>query len=350
MYALIPASAIAAALARAHAQDSKGGGEPPPPPPTQGSSSNPGISLVFNMGADLGDKVDGQRTADFREIEFGFASDVDPHLKAQAFISVAKENGETVVDVEEAFGQYSNFGHGLSAKFGKIKGAIGRTNRNHEDQLEYLHFPFAIQDILGDEGLRAVGGSISYLFPTKQFHELTFEMVDADDGPLFKSSDADTMVSIAHYRTFFDFGQDLSAQLGATYANGPNMQNRASLYGFDYVMKWHPGRVGRSAMLESEAYWSDPGSPGSDKKFGAFAALTYEFMPRWFATFKADYGEIPETTNVHRQFSGVLTYKLTEFEHWRIQWDHVTSNFDSAKNYLSLQFQFLIGKHPAHKY
>lgn len=342
--------ACAIALARTGAQDKKGGSEPEPPlPPQAPVSSNPGISLVFNLGGDLMDAKE-ERRFDFREIEFGFDSDVDPHLKAQAFVSVGKENGETVVDVEEAFGRYGNFGHGLSAKFGKIAAAIGRIQRNHTDQLEFLDYPFVIQDTLGEEGLRSVGGSLSYLLPSSRFNEFTAEALDANDGPLFHSVHTGDMVYVGHYRTFFDFGEDLSAQLGATYANGPNDDQRAQLYGFDYVMKWHPGSAGKSAVFETEAYWSNTGQSGDKTTLGWFASLAYQVAPRWFATLKGDYSEVPGTTDVRRGLSAGVTFRLTEFEHWRVEYQKVSSNFETDRSFLSLQFQFLIGKHPAHKY
>ncbi|MFN8140049.1 MAG: hypothetical protein U0R49_09655 [Fimbriimonadales bacterium] len=342
--------ACAIALAQSGAQDTKGSSEPKTEQPPQAPvSSNPGISLVFDFGGDLMDHQD-RRRYDFREIEFGFDSDVDPHLKAQAFVAVAKEDGETVVEVEEAFGRYGNLGRGLSAKFGKIAAAIGRVQRNHADQFDYLDYPFVTQDTLGDEGLRSVGGSISYLLPTSRFSEFTFEAVDANDGPLFHSANSGDMVLLGHYRTFFDFSEDLSAQLGATYANGPNDNERAQLYGLDYVMKWHPSSTGKSAVFETEAYWSNTGQPGDKTTFGWFASLAYQIVPRWFVTVKGDYSELPGTTDVRRGLSAGLTFKLTEFEHWRLEFQRVASNFATDKNFLSLQFQFLIGKHPAHKY
>jgi hypothetical protein len=314
---------------------------------------NPQMAIVGSFAAELRDHDGKKAGADFREIEFGFAGDVDPFLKVVAIASLSKdENGDSVFELEEGFGQYTRLGKGFTAKIGKIAAAIGRVQRNHTDQLDYLDFPLVIQDTLGEEGFRQPGGSISYLFPGDRFSELTVEALDpSKDAPLFNKSDVNAPAFVGHYRTFFDFSEDLSGQLGASFANGPSVgsDKRGDMYGLDYTMKWHPGQKGKSANFESEVYWSKPGG-FSKRTVGAFARFAYEFRPLWFVTVGADYSEIPGTTNLHRSVLSGLTFKLTEFEHWRLEFQHITGNFEPTKDLLTLEFQWLIVTHPAHKY
>lgn len=322
------------------------------PQPKNPAFFNPQMAIVGDFRGTLRDDSDEKRHFDFHEIELNFAADVDPYAKAFVVIALANEDGELVTDLEEASITYSKLGHGIQLKAGKFAGAIGRIQRNHTDQLEFNDFPFVTQDTLGEEGLKAGGMSFAYLLPGEQFSELTFEILDpSEDGPLFMGSSLSRPVYIGHYRTFFDFSEDLSAQFGATYANGPNGgSGSASLYGVDYTMKWNPTQKGKSAVFEAEAYWSNPDLKGTGTTFGAFGALTFEVMPRWFATLKADYSELPGTTDLRRGTAFGLTYKLTEFQHWRLEFQQITSNFESTRNILTLQFQWLIGTHPAHKY
>lgn len=310
------------------------------------------MSVVADFVGNLGEKEDPTvERFDFREIEFGFASDVDPFLRAEAYIALAKEDGETVVEVEEIFGKYTGLGHGLSAKVGKIAGAVGRVQRNHGDQLDYLEYPMVVQDVLGDEGLRRPGGSISYLFPSTQFRELTFEVLEPDtESPLFNRTDKDSPIFLGHFRTFFDFNEDLSAQLGFSGGTGPSLgDNTASLYGVDFTMKWRPGEKGKSANFEGEAIWSDAGG-SAERTFGAFARATYEVAPRFFVTAGYDYSELPGSSDIRGGVLAGLTFAPTEFQKWRIEWQRIHSNFESSRNVLNIQFQWLIGAHPAHKY
>jgi hypothetical protein len=75
-----------------------------------------------------------------------------------------------------------------------------------------------------------------------------------------------------------------------------------------------------------------------------------EVSPRWWITAGYDYSELPGTDDVRRACLAGLTYKLTEFHHWRLEWQRFTSTFEEDVNVLTLQFQWVIGAHPAHKY
>ncbi|MEQ1821611.1 MAG: hypothetical protein ABL949_03800 [Fimbriimonadaceae bacterium] len=323
--------------------------------PTQANknSFNPQISLITNFGAVLSDNnPSNDKSAGLREAELGIAADVDPFLKAEAYIAFATEDGKAIAEVEEAFGRYSNLGRGVSAKFGKIAAAIGRVQRNHADQLNYLEYPLIVSDFLGEEGLRAGGASFGYLFKGERFNELTIEALDASDAPLFAGAHSGVPVWVGHYRTFMDFGENASMQLGATYANGPSGGGgqRSQLWAADMVYKWTPGTSGKSLVIESEAYLGRPGFPGAKSAFGGFASATYQLKPNLFGYIKFDYSEVPGTSNKHKAYSLGLTLRPTEFHHWRVEFQHANGNFMPNRNALSLQFQMAIGAHPAHKY
>ncbi|MBL8060210.1 MAG: hypothetical protein JNK63_05795 [Chthonomonas sp.] len=331
--------------------------EEPPTPTVQAeaptrsrlSDFNPQISLVSDFRSRFANSQEGgEKLSELKELELGLAADVDPFLRAEAYIAFAREDGENIVEVEEAFATYSRLGRGLTAKFGKIAGAVGRVQRNHADQQNWLDYPYAIQDILGEEGLKAPGASLSYLLPGDRFHEFTLEALVPDESPIFMGSDNGKPVVIGHYRTFFDFSEDLSAQLGATYAQGPNESTRSTLYGLDYTMKFQPGS-GNAWTFEAEALWAKPGS-GAETAFGMFAAGTVQLSKTLFGTVKWDQSEIPGTDSWRRGWTVGLTLRPTEFHHWRLQFQDMQTNFGESRRTLDLQFQWMIGAHPAHKY
>ncbi|MER3466918.1 MAG: hypothetical protein C4340_07540, partial [Armatimonadota bacterium] len=159
---------------------------------------------------------------------------------------------------------------------------------------------------------------------------------------------------VSRYRTFFDFNSDLTALAGVTYVNGPTGGgSRSHVYGVDYTMKWQPGVRGRSAILEAEAYWARPGTGvATDRatRFSGFAALTYEVAPKWFLTGKYDHAELPDGSDTLRSYSLGMAYKLTEFQLIRGQAERVLSHVDAGRTLITVQFQWVIGAHPAHKY
>jgi hypothetical protein len=318
--------------------------------PSGGNAFNPKIGLVTDARAILHDRNKKDETATLKEAELSVAADVDPFLSAEAFIAFAHEDGQDVVAVEEAFGTYSNLGHGLAGRFGKFKGAVGRVNRLHTHALPYMDLPLVIQNTFGGEGLKGVGGEISYLFPSQRYLDLTLEAISPEDGPVFMKSRASNPVTVAHLRTFFDFSEDLSGQLGFTAANGPTEDNRANVLGIDYTMKWQPGMANRFWQFETEAYWADKVAIGADRTMGWYAGFTTQLTPKLFASARLDYSEIPNSTDIQRAYMVNLTLKPTEFHHWRLEFQHITSKLQKDRDLMALQFVWLIGSHPAHKY
>ena len=343
--------AISAALASAHAA---------PAPPAGGlghrlaqtqNAFNPDMSLVFNFGARLSDSmVPPVRRAAMREIEWGISADVDPYMRAEAYIAFASplDEDEGEVEVEEAFGSYTGLAQGTDVRVGKLAGALGRINRNHVDQLDFFDYPLLVTSVLGEEGLRAPGVSWAYLFPGDRFHEVTIEALVPEDGPLFTGSDTAKPLWIGHYRTFFDFTQDLSGQLGFSYGTGPMDGGTSNVYGADFVAKLRPGGTGRSVIFEAEAMWYE--AAGASQRNGHFASLAYELTKRLWAAARYDYVQLPDGSDTLRAVSGGLTLKMTEFQLARLEWQSIDSNAGAGRNQLLFQVQFLIGPHRAHKY
>ena len=284
-----------------------------------------------------------------REIEWGIAADVDPYMRAALYIAFAQplDEDEGEVEVEEAFGAYTGLASGHEIRVGKLAGALGRVNRNHLDQLDFFDYPFVVTQVFGEEGLRAPGVSWAYLFPGERFNELTIEALVPEDGPLFAGSDTGKPVLVGHYRTFFEFNQDSSAQLGLSFATGPMNGETSNVYGADFVAKFRPGGTGRDLILESEAYWYDA---GQDLRHGHFASLAYELTPRFWLGARYDKVQLADGSDTLQSFSTGVTMKLSEFQLVRLEWQSQDWRFADDRNQLMLQVQFLIGPHKAHKY
>jgi hypothetical protein len=315
-----------------------------------GNVYNPAIGLVADARAVFKDINKESETADFKEAELSLAAAVDPFLYAELFIAFANEDGETVSEVEEAFGTYTNLGRGLQGRFGKFKAAVGRINRLHTHALPYMDTPLVIQDTFGEEGLSGVGAEISYLFPTERYIDLTLEAIAPEDGPLFKGARTRNMVGVAHLRTFFDFTEDLSGQLGFSFANGPTAEKRASVLGVDYTMKWKPGMANRFWQWETEAYWADKVRAGADRTMGWFTSFTMQMTPKLFTGVRYDSSQVPDSAEEHKAWMVNLTLKPTEFHHWRLEFQHFDNKVEKDFDRLTLQFVWLIGAHPVHKY
>ncbi len=323
-------------------------------PRVQGQNAfNPDMSLVFNFGARLSDSMSPpNRRAAMREIEWGIAADVDPYLRAEAYIAFANplDEDEGEVEVEEAFGSYTGLAAGHDFRIGKLAGALGRVNRNHVDQLDFFDYPFIVTEVFGEEGLRAPGVSWAYLFPGDRFSEITVEALVPEDGPLFVGSDTGKPVWIGHYRTFFDFSRDWSGQLGFTYGTGPMDGGTTSIYGADFVAKLRPEGTANQMVFESEAYWYEAGAAGSDLQHGHFASLAYQLTQRLWLGARYDKVQLVDGSDTLRAYTTGLTMKLSEFQLVRLELQRQDWRFGSDRTQLMFQVQFLIGPHRAHKY
>jgi hypothetical protein len=207
-----------------------------------------------------------------------------------------------------------------------------------------------VTEVFGEEGLRAPGVSWAYLLPGDRFNELTVEALVPDDGPLFGGSDTGKPVILGHYRTFFDFSSDLSAQVGLSYATGPMEGGRSNVYGADFVAKFQPGGTGRNLVLESEAYWYESGAPGSTLRHGHFASVAYELADRLWLGARYDKVQLADGSDTLRAYTGGVTLKLTEFQLVRLEYQHQDWRNAGSRNQLVLQVQWAIGPHRAHKY
>ncbi len=322
-------------------------------PQTQ-NAFNPDIAFVFNFQSRVLDTmVPPMRRSAMKEIELGITADVDPYMRTEAYIAIGSsidgEEGE--VEAEEAFGIFTGFGSGLDVKVGKFAGAVGRIGRNHLDQLDFLTYPLVVTEVMGGEAFRAPGISFSYLFPGGHFNELTLEAIaPQEEGPLFGEFDAGSPALIGHYRTFFDFTKDFSGQLGASYMTAKQAGETGRVYGVDFVGKLRPEGTGRSLILESEAYWFEAATPGSSNRVGYFASAAYQLTPRLWLGFKYDNCELPDGSDTLRAYTAGLTYRFTDFNHFRAELQRLLSASGPDRTQLVLQFQWVIGPHKPHKY
>jgi hypothetical protein len=100
--------------------------------------------------------------AEIRGLELNIQSYLDPfsYMKATAHIS------DEGVDVEEVYFTRFSAVAGANLDVGRFRQQFGVVNRWHEDALDQVHYPLALQRIFGDEGLNQTGASLDWTLPT----------------------------------------------------------------------------------------------------------------------------------------------------------------------------------------
>ena len=328
---------------------------------------------------------------------------VDPYFSGEVHLVLKLDRlAETTLELEEAFLTTAALPGGLQVKAGQMFEAFGRQNPQHPHAWAFVDHTVVGSRFLGPDGLRSQGVEVSWLAPTPWFLLLTggvynanggteYSFVNEDAPPLYAnatprevSSPADLQY-VARLATNLDFGDTVSSTLGASYAHGPNSTGPGAdtdLFGADLYLRWKPLATDQGwPFLAFQAEWmgrsyhvaggTDTGGAAHDEQtlfdWGYYAQLVWGFHTRWTAGVRWDQAlgknarDYPESglLNPRQRVSPALTFYPSEFSKLRLQYnfDHETlfdpeTRADSTKNDHSvwIQFEFLLGKHGAHKF
>jgi len=194
----VQAAETQADAAQATAQTAAAEQSPPaaPTPASVSSAFNPDISLIL-QGAYV-DRAGGERpisgflpAGEHAHAERGFTLDhtelvmsanVDPALRGYLNLAFLDEEAE----VEEAWFQSLQLGHGLTVKGGRFRSGIGYQNEKHPHAWDFADNNLVYEALFG-EGLLQDGVQLRWLAPTELFFELGAEVAK---GQFFPGSDA----------------------------------------------------------------------------------------------------------------------------------------------------------------
>lgn len=183
--------------AQARAVSGSGGGAAP-----GGPSFNPDISVILQgraaaFGGDEGHRdipgfLLGEETGvgpeglSLGESEIDFSANIDDRFYGFANFALNDEDGETEIELEEAFFQTLSLPPplpgGLTVKAGKFFSAIGYQNRQHSHAWDFVDAPLAYEAFLGNQ-LLDTGVQLSWVAPTDLYLELGGEVLRGDGFP-----------------------------------------------------------------------------------------------------------------------------------------------------------------------
>lgn len=296
-----------------------------------------------------------------REVEFGFAADIDPYADASVVIGL-HNHGHIHVHVEEAFARFKNLpglGAGMIIKAGRFKPAIGRLNRVHLHNAPQIYYPQALRTFLGPEGYSSQGLSINLSFNPFEHSALNiFGEALFSSRTELQDENAEKMASfVSHFwwhqeltaSQHLDIG--LSTLLGR---EGAEKSGPFSLLAADLHYSFLPKGYGQDPMFlfGSEFYTASKiikgKLPFSNFTWaqvrifdGTFFGLLYDLAPKKDALDQFQHG-----------MGAFLTYYTSEFLRFRLGYEHVMPNLNSFKGdeRLMLSMNFIFGAHPVEPY
>lgn len=321
---------------------------------------------------------------------------VDPYFDAQANIGLKIDaEGETVIELEEAFARTRSLPFGLQVKAGQFYTALGRANPMHLHRWDFVDQPVILSRLLGPDGLRSQGVQLSWLTPLPWFSELTlgtqnskgetavsFLGEEGEEVGGFMLADrsvrnAADLLYTARWLNGFDLSETASVNLGFSAAVGPNASgpdNRTYLYGADIFAKWQPDSTHRGfpfIAFQAEAFLrnyeaGDPGDPNRQtlEDWGFYAQALWGFTPGWVAGLRVDHadsdgGAADKADDPVRdgrwRVSPNVTWFPTEFSKLRLQYnhdwaEHLDNQGQDGADTVWLQLQFSLGGHFAHTF
>ncbi|MFT4511959.1 MAG: hypothetical protein ACI89X_005006 [Planctomycetota bacterium] len=228
-----------------------------------GSSTERDAQLLELQG---GEHDPRQRGLTVQQAEIQLNGTVDNWFTAQGvLVAFLDPDGETVVELEEAFLQTTNLPHRFQAKVGHYFTEFGRLNPLHPHAWDWQSQPVIMTRAFGAEGMRAPGARLSWLAPTHQYLEFfvsgqnsngeTMTSFGSSDeayeerpvgGRLFGRTRTDArsgndMVWSGRVATTFDLDEQSAFGVGASVAFGSNAtgsDQSTVISGADFAYQW----------------------------------------------------------------------------------------------------------------
>ena len=323
--------------------------------------------------------------------ELGLSGAVDPYFKG--FVNMVQTidvDGNTSVELEEAYAQTTSLPYGLQAKAGQYFTAFGRLNPQHPHQWEFVDQPVVNTRMFGDDGMRGPGVQASWLTPASFPLELVAGLQNAngntmssfagpaEDGPPAgqqvdrQVKDFADMVWSGRADASFDLTDEIPVLIGVSDALGPSGASKSgmtSILGSDLTLKWKPlandhgfpfiafqgewmrRHVGYDSYVDGGTFF--PGGELHDS--GEYAQVVWGFARDWTAGVRFDkvHGTNDDVMGAEdrNRWSVALTWYTSEFAKLRLQVNlDDSAALASKQTSVWLQFEFNLGTHGAHKF
>ncbi|MEW8346647.1 MAG: TonB-dependent receptor [Candidatus Thiodiazotropha sp.] len=379
----------------------------------EGDNFNPDISLIldgrysafdneseyelpgFMLGGEAGRGEEGLHLG---HSELAISANVDDLFFGKLTAAIADHEGETEVELEEAFIETLALGNGLSVKAGRFFSAIGYLNQQHAHAWDFVDAPLVYRGLFGEQ-LIDDGVQIGWVAPTDIYLQVGGELLRGERFPAGGASNDGKGASTLFAKIGGDIGVSHAWQLGLSHWRA-DVENRTSgghahegeaeevptfsgdsrVSGIDFVWKWAPrGNAGeRNFKLQGEYFIRDedgdvimddgsaaPEATSYDgEQKGWYLQAVYQFMPRWRVGLRYDWLEadnkgsdeevlaeagLDDEGHTPERVTLMADYSHSEYSRLRLQYAKDDS-YEESDDILTLQFLMSLGPHGAHKF
>lgn len=368
------------------------------------NSFNPSIGVILNgqysqFSSDEGEIAgfavghEGERPREGFAVdhtELNFSANVDDKFFGSTTAAIAQHEGETELELEEAFIQTLpgiGLPDGMSVKAGRALWTLGYLNEHHSHADDFADRPLPYRVFL-NEAFNDDGAEVSYVLPTDFYSEIGGGVFRGDDFPFGEGSGSGVGAWSAFARVGGDIGDNQSWRLGGYVlsgeADGSRLTNEdvvsftgdTDLYVADVRYTWAPTGNAREqeVILQGEYFWRNEdgvyedtdAATGAvnfdDSSSGWYAQAVYKFDPQWRVGARYSQLESPDVPAGlvgsaldsdgydPKAYSTMLDWTNSEFSRVRLQYNREELARGQDDNQVMLQYIMSLGAHGAHKY
>ncbi|MGM0767957.1 MAG: hypothetical protein ACQEV6_08025 [Pseudomonadota bacterium] len=354
----------------------------------QANELNPDVSVILDGYYKQNHTALSHRDEGFGlgHTELSLSSPIDDLFEGRLTAVLENHEGETELELEEAFLQTTGMPYNLSMRGGRFLSQVGYLNSRHLHEDDFVERPAAYRALLGshyfDDGLR-----LNLLLPTPFYWQIGAE---AFDGGRLSEGDEDIGVYTLNTRFGGDISRSQSWQAGLSYLNNRQVHGEhgddhdeghddhdhgdhdhgghshgagytgENLYIADLVWKWAPGGNNREQQLTLSGEYLhvddlNEHAGSDDVHEGWYASAVYQFAPQWSAGARYGEVELKEAHGDHfhdqelKETDVMLAWSHSHFSTVRLQYTHQEAHgFEKADNTVMLQYVMSFGAHGAH--
>lgn len=307
------------------------------------------------------------------ESEVSFAANIDDKFYGQLTATVASEDGEDRVGLEEAYIESTALPNGFSLRLGRFYSGIGYLNGHHAHTDNFFDRPLPYQAFLGNQ-YGDDGAQLRWVAPTALFFEVGGEVFRGQNFPSggAQRGGLGTHTLFAHLGG--DAGTDnewlagVSVLKTRTSGGEDGFSGDVTLLVADGTWKWAPngnfkdGGItlrGEYMVDRRDGQYVDPSLPTipvawDGRRTGAYLEGVYRFNRSWDIGYRYDklWGDtgLPFASFDPDRHSVELTWRNSEFSLFRLQLSHERPNTVGTDTAVTLQYQTSLGAHGAHKF
>lgn len=363
-------------------------------------SFNPDISMILDgryahfqnnpedyelPGFQLGDEAGlGEDGFNLGHSELSFSGNIDEKFYGVLTAALHSHDGETHIELEEAYFESLGLGAGLSLKAGRFFSAIGYLNDQHEHAWDFADAPLIYQGLFANH-LTDDGVQISWIAPTDLFIQAGAEASRDDAYTLFANFGGDIgdshswQIGLSHWSSNIDARSSAAHDHGTGAVESPSFTGDSQINAIDIVWKWAPNGNYKDRNFKLQFEYFDRQEDGTVELLGSnplettsydgsqsgwYLQSVYQFMPQWRVGLRYDRldsdnkGSDEEVLAeagldnegiTPQRYSMMLDWSYTEYSRIRLQYNRDES-YEQADDQIFVQYTMSLGSHGAHTF